>query len=183
MAVFLFHLKLVHGDGPITTAAPSTYLERVQVESSLIPGKFLWAESTEEGSSVQLSDIKDEWRLHPGPYNKSYYLECVRAGKFLKHTGSWSTAAFISSETSAETLWYVHDIWEDIVVLEQAHPHSEYYQWLYYDSGPVFPKIVQVFRNDGGGMWKFTHEISCGPLGALVARIQWMLMVIGIFAW
>ena len=86
MAVFLFHLKLVHGDGPLfapstaapSTAAPSTDLQVVQVESKNVPGKFLWAESTEEGSSVQVTETK------------SYYLECVRAGKYLtQHGESW----------------------------------------------------------------------------------------------
>lgn len=186
MAVFFFHLKLVHGDGPLlapstappSTAAPSTDLQVVQVESKNVPGKFLWAESTEEGSSVQLTEIKDEWRLHPGPSPKSYYLECVRAGKYLTHTASWTIATFISSEKSAESLWYVHDQEDGSVALEQAYPHSEDFTWLHYNTGPTYPKIVQVFRLNAGGYFNFVT--SDGQ--PIVMRIQWMLLVIGIFA-
>ena len=167
-----------------STAAPSTDLQVVQVESKNVPGKFLRAESTEEGSSVQVSEIKDEWRLHPGPSPKSYYLECVRAGKYLTHTGSHPIPTFISSDPSDKSLWYLHGQADGSVALEQASPSSEEFKWLHFNANPPYPRSVTVYWLNAGGYFNLISApsiSSCGPSGAVV-RIPWMLLVVGIFA-
>ena len=185
MAVFLFHLKLVHGDGPLiatstaapstaapSTAAPSTDLQVVQVESKNIPGKFLRAESTEEG--MRVCRLR---RLSPSTSSVSVQ------GKYLTHTGNVDPiATFISSEKSAKSLWYLHDQADGSVALEQASPSSEEdFTWLHFNANPPYPRSVTVYWLNAGGYFNLIAAgsiSSCGPSGAVV----WMLLVVGIFA-